>query len=229
MAELMRIFKSRLADGERIEICGVAVRLKVSRRARRVSLRVDPARGEVIAVAPSARRLADALAFARERRGWMEDRLAAAPAPWTLEGNDVVALFGEPTRLGLDPRLVFGAIKLRARQRFSERAGVHCAALAVTAPPIRLTDARTRWGSCTPAGRGRPASIRLSWRLALAPLAVADYVVAHECAHLLESNHGPAFWSHVRALVGDPRPHRAWLQAHGACLHALRAKPTGSL
>ena len=72
--------------------------------------------------------------------------------------------------------------------------------------------------SCTPARAGRPASIRLSWRLALAPIAVADYVVAHECAHLLEANHGPRFWALVRRLVGDERPHRAWLRTHGSKL-----------
>ena len=49
----------------------------------------------------------------------------------------------------------------------------------------------------------------------------ADYVVAHECAHLLELNHGPKFWAHVSALVGDEKPYRAWLRAEGARLHAF--------
>ena len=88
---------------------------------------------------------------------------------------------------------------------------------------IRLTDARGRWGSCTPPRGGQRGSIRLSWRLAMAPFAVADYVVVHECAHLLEANHGPRFWAHVDRLVGDHRPHRAWLRAHGAALHAFGA------
>jgi predicted metal-dependent hydrolase len=104
---------------------------------------------------------------------------------------------------------------------FRLRAQAHCAALGVSTPPIAIMDARTRWGSCTPAAKGRPASIRLSWRLALAPAEVSDYVVAHECAHLLEANHGPRFWAHVHRLVGDHRPHRAWLRAHGASLHAF--------
>jgi predicted metal-dependent hydrolase len=50
---------------------------------------------------------------------------------------------------------------------------------------------------------------------------VADYVAAHECAHLLELNHGPRFWAHVMALVGEARPHREWLRAEGARLHAF--------
>jgi predicted metal-dependent hydrolase len=46
-------------------------------------------------------------------------------------------------------------------------------------------------------------------------------VAAHECAHLVEANHSPRFWAIVHRLVGDHRPHRAWLRANGADLHAF--------
>lgn len=60
----MSLFRSsRYADGDRIVVDGTAVRLKVSGRARRVSLRIDSARREVVATAPSPRRLAEAAAF----------------------------------------------------------------------------------------------------------------------------------------------------------------------
>ena len=92
---------------------------------------------------------------------------------------------------------------------------------------LGVADARGRWGSCRqPRKRGPHAGlevgrIRYSWRLVLAPYEVMDYVAAHECAHLLELNHGPRFWAHVRTLVGDPRRHRDWLRAEGARLHAF--------
>jgi predicted metal-dependent hydrolase len=92
---------------------------------------------------------------------------------------------------------------------------------------VAVADAKGRWGSCRPArpsGRGRTGdtgSIRYSWRLVLAPFEVADYVAAHECAHLLEANHGPRFWAHVRALNGPEKAPRAWLRQHGARLHAF--------
>jgi len=50
-----------------------------------------------------------------------------------------------------------------------------------------------RWGSCTPA----EGTIRLNHRLAETPDWVRDYVIVHELAHLLESNHGPRFWALV--------------------------------
>jgi predicted metal-dependent hydrolase len=88
-------------------------------------------------------------------------------------------------------------------------------------PSVAVMDARARWGSCTPEHRGAAARIRYSWRLILAPPWVADYVVAHECAHLIEANHGPRFWALVERLFGDPAPARKWLKAEGVGLHAL--------
>jgi predicted metal-dependent hydrolase len=242
----MSRFAPRYIDGQILDVGGLAVRLKVSGRARRVSLRVDRLRGEAIAVAPTARRLAEAAEFAASRRGWLAARLADRPPPAPgLAPGDELTVLGVPWRLwpdgrrprledddcgrrlrgcgdrAVDPQLVVRAIRREAASLFESRAGVHCAALSVAPPPLSLMDARTRWGSCTPGRPGRAASIRLSWRLALAPPAVADYVVAHECAHLREANHGPRFWAHVRTLVGDERPHRRWLRDRGAALHAL--------
>jgi predicted metal-dependent hydrolase len=62
----------------------------------------------------------------------------------------------------------------------------------------RLSSARTQWGSCNEDGR-----IRLNWRLLFFPIAVIDYVVAHELAHLTELNHGPDFWREVERLLPD--------------------------
>ncbi len=63
-------------------------------------------------------------------------------------------------------------------------------------PPLRLSSARTRWGSCSHHG-----GISLNWRLVFMPMAVIDYVVCHELAHLKEMNHSPRFWSVGRATL----------------------------
>ncbi len=243
----MSLFPKRFADGARLELNGVVVRLAVNRRARRISLRIDAKTGEARVTAPSLSRLADAVDFAQSRRDWIATQLAARPTPKTWRAGDLITVFGETCRLDPDgrrPRFVSGdhngstrltgcgrgdvdiglvtrAIRHEALAVFARRVNHYCTALGEPTPTLSLSDAHTRWGSCAPARAGRPPSIRLSWRLALAPFLVADYVVAHECAHLLEANHGPRFWRHVHGLVGEHRPHRDWLRAHGGGLHAF--------
>jgi predicted metal-dependent hydrolase len=91
----------------------------------------------------------------------------------------------------------------------------HASALGREAGRISLRDPRARWGSCTSAG-----DLMFSWRLVLAPMAVLDYVVAHEVAHLAELNHSPRFWARVRAICPDFSRQRTWLRQHGPGLHA---------
>jgi len=243
----MSLFGRAPADGDRLEVAGTPVTLKVNRRARRVSLRLDRTRREIVATAPSQRRLPEAAAFARERAGWIAQRIAELPAATPLHPGLMLEVFGEPVRLeagagrakwipaaGGEParitamgegegyaRAVILMLKKRALAVLEERTEVYAAMLGAPSPTVSVADAKGRWGSCRPGIRGGPAAIRYSWRLALAPFEVADYVAAHECAHLLELNHGPRFWAHVRALVGEARPHRDWLRAEGARLHAF--------
>lgn len=234
------------SHGDRIEADGLPVRLAVNARARRISLRVDRVKREAIAIAPSARRLGEAAAFARERADWIADQLADLPAVSPLRPGDTLSLLGRPVRLVAAPGrarftpasagsdaviaapddAAFGdrvlrLIKAEARRWLTERTAVYSAALRQPMPKVAITDTRGRWGSCRPASSRGPAAIRYSWRLALAPEAVADYVAAHECAHLIEANHGPRFWALVRDLNGDPAPHKTWLKREGARLQAV--------
>ncbi len=246
----MSPFGRSFSDGDRIEIAGAAIRLRVHPRARRVSLRLDRSRREVVATAPSQRRLAEAAAFAGDRIDWISGRLAELPDAQPLLPGEELMVMGRPVRLafasgrtrwlaatGEEPaqitaqgegdgysRAVQRLLRRQALEGLSDLTWTHARALGAPMPRVALTDARSRWGSCKPPVAGGAAVIRYSWRLALAPLPVADYVAAHECAHLLELNHGPRFWTLVEALVGNPAPHRAWLRVHGARLHAIGAR-----
>ncbi len=78
---------------------------------------------------------------------------------------------------------------------------------------IRITNARTRWGSCSTEG-----NISFSWRLVMAPQEVVDYVVFHELAHLKERNHGKQFWSLVENICPRYKEHKKWLKDNGYML-----------
>ncbi len=251
----MTLFRGHsYAPGDLIEIAGARIRLKVSPRATRVSLRIDHARREVIASAPSQRRLGEAVAFAGQRAQWIATHIGALPRPTSLEPGDTIAVFGQPHRLEPAPsrlkagfyededgqavlrafgegeafaRSVARLLKRHALEVLTERTAAHAAALGRAMPKVAVADAKGRWGSCRPprpAGRGTTGdsgSIRYSWRLVLAPFEVADYVAAHECAHLLEANHSARFWALVRDIYGVEAGPRGWLRQHGARLHAF--------
>jgi predicted metal-dependent hydrolase len=72
---------------------------------------------------------------------------------------------------------------------------------------------RTRWASCSPAGR-----MSFNWRLLLAPERVLEYVVWHEVCHLEILDHSPRFWSLLERRWPGYREDRDWLRRNGATL-----------
>lgn len=213
-----------------------SVRWRRSRRARRVSLRIDPRAGEVVVTLPprAARRAGMALlithaAWVRERLAALSPHIPFAPGaevplggvPHVVrrapEGREAAAgAWLEPGAIVVPgpeealPGRVAAFLREEARRRIQTLTAGHAAALGVRPRAIRLKDTRSRWGSCAPDG-----TLAFSWRLVMAPDWVLDYVVAHEVAHLKELNHSDRFWAHVARLT----PHRdaavAWLRDHG--------------
>lgn len=93
--------------------------------------------------------------------------------------------------------------------------------LGLSAVTIRISGAKTRWGSC----QANKRSLMFNWRLALAPVVVARYVMIHEVAHLQEHNHSKAFWNLVESLDGSFAEHRDWLKRHGHTLSIYKTQP----
>ena len=78
---------------------------------------------------------------------------------------------------------------------------------------VRITSARTRWGSCS--GKN---NLNFTYRLCMAPLNVVEYVVVHELAHLKHRNHSRYFWEEVASIKPDYRKDRDWLKKNGMLL-----------
>ena len=104
-------------------------------------------------------------------------------------------------------------LKAHALESLAPRAAHYAARLGVREPRVSISNARTQWGVCTQDGR-----IRLSWRLVHVEPGLADYVVAHEVAHLVELNHSPRFWEVVESLYPDCRSARQRLDLAAAAL-----------
>jgi len=228
-----------------IELGGRTVEYRFVRRRRRtLGLSVD-ARGLKVA-APLRAPWREIEGFLRDKRRWILAKLDAwsrTPKPPLLLGmsGESLPLFGAPHMLEVregarsvshEPgRLLVSAprwraletlvrwLKVRALEALEPRAAHFAALLARPAPPIRLSNARTQWGVC-----GADGTIRLSWRLVHLDPALADYVVAHEVAHLVELNHSRRFWSVVASLYPEWRAARESIEHAGASLPAMKGR-----
>jgi predicted metal-dependent hydrolase len=219
----------------------IAIRLRRSPRARRMVLRVAQAGRDPTLTLPSGVSLVQARAFLSDQEGWLRRHIAAAP-PGLRVADGAVLPVGDgvvTVRSGAGPRLrlaegvlhvpggpggvgprVAAWLREEARVACVAGAGRHAAVLGLRHGRVSLRDPRTRWGSCTASG-----DLMFSWRLAMAPASVLDYVVAHEVAHLAELNHSARFWAVVRRLRPDHEGPRDWLRRHGASLHAFDFRP----
>ena len=85
--------------------------------------------------------------------------------------------------------------------------------LGVNFADARIVDNRYRWGSCTVNN-----NVNFNWRLIKAPMFVIDYIIVHELAHLIETNHTPKFINIVRAQSPTMEKARDWLKENGQLL-----------
>ncbi len=206
-------------------------------RARRASLRVDPANRRIVLTAPSRMARGTAVGFAETQAGWIAARLQRLPARRPFVDGAEIPLFGLPHRLRHRPDArgtvwrEGSEIHIAGRpEHLSRRVKdwligelkkelvplVHAKAARTERPVKRISvrDTRSRWGSCGP-----DAALSFSWRLVFAPPDVLDYLAAHETAHLVHLNHGPRFWALARALCDGPiEGPQAWLRKNGETL-----------
>ncbi len=219
----------------------------VNPRARRLTLRLEPKDGRIVLVRPKRFNDAALAAFVVSRVDWMLQQLQALPprAPFTDAGH--LPYLGEDHVIRWQAKargvqcengeiIVGGSAEytarrvrdwLRSEARRVITSIVHDMAASVDRKVAYVTvrDTRSRWGSCARNGR-----LSFSWRLILAPKDVLIYVAAHEVAHLVHLNHGPAFWRTVATIleryahtasrpVVDLVLTREWLRRSGAALY----------
>ncbi|MHA6346564.1 M48 family metallopeptidase [Roseivivax sp. CAU 1761] len=216
----------------------IAVTLRRSARARRISLRLSGIDGAVTLTLPQRVPEAEGLAFLRAKEGWLRRHLAEQAAPAVPGYGTMLPVEGVPHEIrpgpgravtrapgelrvpGPEERVaarLAGYLKAAARSRLAEASDRYAARLGRGYTRLTLRDTRSRWGSCTAEG-----ALMYSWRLILAPPEILDYVAAHEVAHLAEMNHGPRFWATVTRIHGPWQAPRAWLRRHGGELHRHR-------
>jgi predicted metal-dependent hydrolase len=105
------------------------------------------------------------------------------------------------------PRIFTDWYRRQARQIINERASSLASQHHLMFKGLRITSARSRWGSCSSRG-----VLNFPWRLVMVPLEIIDYVIVHELAHLKIQNHSKQFWSYLEQLHPNYRTQRKWLR-----------------
>lgn len=208
--------------------------LKRSSARRTLALRVTE-QGEIAVNAPLRLPQHEVDRFLHRHADWLRDRLESArgrvfqwcdgaEVPW-LGGHLILVTLppgGRPAVRREADRLMCAAeesalaaavlhwYRGEARPLLAERLAYHAARLGRPVPLLRLSDARTRWGSLSPKG-----VVSLNWRLAKATPEEIDYVICHELAHFRRRDHSPAFWREVETLFPEWETVRRRLRQNG--------------
>ena len=194
-------------------------------------------RGKIVEVrAPLKMAKQDIDRFVASRERWIADKLAITSEraekreSFTLNYGSELAYCGrqypieakEGNSIGFDGERFYmpsgltpeeikaGSVhvyRMLAKRDLTNRTVSYARMMAVDPAAVKISDARTRWGSCS----GKK-SINYSWRLVMADEDIIDYIVVHELAHLTEMNHSERFWKIVESILPDYSERRARLK-----------------
>jgi predicted metal-dependent hydrolase len=217
--------------------------IRENARATRMTLRIEPGGQALKLTIPRGIPAREIDAFLTRHHGWLMTRLARVSDAGPLLDIGKVSIRGVEHRIELTGKLrglaeerdidgiptlmvsglpvhagrrVADHLKRTARQELERLVQMHAATLGKPYRSISYKDTKSRWGSCTSEG-----NLSFSWRIAMAPDFVIDYLAAHEVAHLNEMNHGPEFWATCRRLCRRTDEGKRWLKQNGSRLFAI--------
>ncbi len=163
-------------------------------RSARRTISVEVTRDcELIVRAPQRMPQAAIDAFLEKHRGWI--------AKQCVRQRALAEKYPEPDAEEIE------TLKRRAAAYLPARVSHYAKQMHVTPAWVKITSARTRFGSCGPEN-----GICFSWRLMRYPDAAIDYVVVHELAHIVHKNHGHAFYQLIETVLPDYRERIAMLR-----------------
>ncbi|MCX7338627.1 MAG: SprT family zinc-dependent metalloprotease [Alphaproteobacteria bacterium] len=218
-------------------VSGHPIIVQPNSRAKNLRLRYDTRKNFFSLTVPPRARLKDIQAFLERSQQWVEQRFKRQPDVIKLDHGATVSIFGQPhlihfqkdirDKVFIEQDRIFVChkqrspaeelekfIKQQSLDGLSERAHGYVGQLTAYGAPkinkVSVRETHSRWGSCS-----FSKNLSFSWRLVLAPVDVADYVCAHEVAHLVHMDHSKAFWGVVNHLCPDHKNCRQWLKENG--------------
>jgi predicted metal-dependent hydrolase len=236
---------------ETLQIRGLQLEVRRSTRRTTLGLTVDRG-GELIVHAPLNTSSDDLTGWARTKLLWVHRKLAVkreleakVRSPEYVTGESfsylgrryrlrVVSNQDEPLRFDYEGFTLRADVKASALDHFRRwysrtgagwvQARAHALARRAGAAPIELEvrDLGFRWGSCTARKK-----VLINWKLLQLPVRLADYVITHELAHLVERHHGPEFHALLSRVMPDWEQRQEDLKTRAAEIYWCHADMTG--
>lgn len=216
------------------------IKIVKSPRAKKLTLRIDSKEHIPVLSLPRYCSQKKAIDFVLLHKKWIQDSLNKLPQSKPFENGEKISLFGKTVIITHAPERKLGAkieadkllvsgnleflhrrvkdfIKKKAETEFYKRSNKYAKKLGQSINGITIKDTKSRWGSCSSL-----QNINYSWRIALAPEFVINYLMAHEVAHLQYPNHSSAFWQCVERLYPEYSQGEQWLKEHGKDLYLYK-------
>jgi len=189
--------------------------------------------GEAVVRAPRFVTEAEIRAFVLRHQRWLEHRRQEQQQTRiAFQTGEKVTLFGEEYELKEgSPAVRDGLIYLPAEHRertfvrlLKQLAQAKMGALTeqiarrygFTYRSVRISSARSRWGSCNKHG-----VIAYTFRTAFLREELFTYIAVHELCHTRVFNHSPAFWKEVGSILPDWKKIRKELRRQSGIMNLL--------
>lgn len=145
--------------------------------------------------------------------------ICSVSAPWRLSDNEIEGFLFEKSEWLVqkvkDMKLLAPAVskkeekqeylkyKEKAREIAIAKVTHYAMQYKLMWKRIAIRNQKTRWGSCS-----RHGNLNFSYKLALLPEGLANYLIVHEVCHLKEFNHSDRFWNLVAQTIPDYKTKR---------------------
>ncbi len=173
--------------------------------------------------------------FVRRHERWIASRIEKYKNRRTLDLSDgaVIVLFGKSYEIGTGSAKIgkgilflpenrreeslFKLVRTLSKERIPPLVDETARRCGFEYSGIRISSARTRWGSCSKSG-----VLAFTCFLAFVDPALVAYVIVHELCHTKHFNHSNCFWREVERILPDWRVLRARLRTEEDCLNYLQ-------
>ena len=222
------------------EAVGMDIRVVQSRSSRKLTLKIDEKERVPVLAVPRFCSRKQAINFVTEHTDWIVKALNKLPEIKYFGAGTSLSLFGQTVTIEHHPearrgvwleadklcvsgenefihRRVKDYIKRCAQKEFYDYSQKLADKINCNLAGVSIKDTTSRWGSCSTLHH-----INYSWRIALAPKFVIDYLMAHEVSHLKHPDHSDEFWACVATLCPEWSNGRIWLKRYGKTLYAYK-------